>query len=575
MKNITAKKMEYQLEIEELNQVRASLESKIVELKKHQIYTAKYKIIIIDLLQNQVVFNDQNILNNYQFQLEVYNMTNINEKYDMIKTYKEFFKFHSLLKLKYKNIPDFPTCEYIIYKKKFFRDHLISRKALPMEKRETSFNDIYKIHSSELVQELENYINLLSNIPMIGENPDFIRFVTYPPPPSTPPPLPSRGPHSASLVPRQSLPEVANEHSRRKSFNDKVSSNGSLSSMMSFIKPSRSQRKSKSSSFSFSRLNEKINDKINDKLFNPNSSINSGASRLRNLAPTINISSSSSDISPISNGSSRGRYNTRYDTNNYNNNNSIYSNGINNNNNNNNNNNDYGNNYINDNRNVSMSTGNINTVPVFNYNYSNNNSNTSSRNSSTADLLSKRNNEQLEIYEVQSETDSVKSSKTNDEPVNINMSQEAIDMILECIICLVEEIFQLNNPDQWMRQKAFQVVKQVALKSFSAKINNILCAFLGKVFSEETPSEEKGKKKKKEISYEEKERIKYHAKNLLLTSNKIPLHYISKVVGTSNTQNGMVRLFDMFQVTEFNRHLMCAILQSVIICVFDNDDIEM
>eukprot|EP00833_Pecoramyces_ruminatium_P012549 jgi/Orpsp1_1/1186581/evm.model.d7180000051669.1 len=306
MKNITAKKMEYQLEIEELNQVRASLESKIVELKKHQIYTAKYKIIIIDLLQNQVVFNDQNILNNYQFQLEVYNMTNINEKYDMIKTYKEFFKFHSLLKLKYKNIPDFPTCEYIIYKKKFFRDHLISRKALPMEKRETSFNDIYKIHSSELVQELENYINLLSNIPMIGENPDFIRFVTYPPPPSTPPPLPSRGPHSASLVPRQSLPEVANEHSRRKSFNDKVSSNGSLSSMMSFIKPSRSQRKSKSSSFSFSRLNEKINDKINDKLFNPNSSINSGASRLRNLAPTINISSSSSDISPISNGSSRG-----------------------------------------------------------------------------------------------------------------------------------------------------------------------------------------------------------------------------------------------------------------------------
>ena len=176
---------------------------------------------------------------------------------------------------------------------------------------------------------------------------------------------------------------------------------------------------------------------------------------------------------------------------------------------------------------------------------------------------------------------------------------------------MVEEIFQLNNPDQWMRQKAFQVVKQVALKSFSSKINNILCAFLGKVFSEESftkyvnsltknlfhkyedeesneedgklspdqdqneISKKKKKKKKKEISYEEKEKVKYHAKKLLLTSNKIPLHYISKVVGTNNTQNGMIRLFNMFQVPEFNRHLMCVVLQSVVICVFDNDDIEM
>jgi len=218
---------------------------------------------------------------------------------------------------------------------------------------------------------------------------------------------------------------------------------------------------------------------------------------------------------------------------------------------------------------------------------------------------------------------------------------------------LVEEIFQLNNPDQWMRQKAFQVVKQVALKSFSAKINTILCAFLGKVFSEdsftnyinslnqnlfhkdenqeeeeeeEEEGEEEGreegrgeeyfdeieeveKEKEKEINNEnnrngisliqkekenekdnekdkdknennkeiikdEKERIKNQAKKILLTSNKIPLHYISKVVGTNNTQNGMVRLFEMFQVPEFNRHLMCAVLQSIVICVFDNDDIE-
>ena len=145
-----------------------------------------------------------------------------------------------------------------------------------------------------------------------------------------------------------------------------------------------------------------------------------------------------------------------------------------------------------------------------------------------------------------------------------------------------------------MRQKAFQVVKQVALKSFSSKINNILCAFLTKVFSEESftkyvnsldknlfhkyddkTEEEKlmEKKKKKEISYEEKERVKYNAKKILLTSNKIPYHYISKVVGTRNTQNGMNHLFDMFQVPEFNRHLMCVVLQSVVICIFDNDEV--
>ena len=128
-----------------------------------------------------------------------------------------------------------------------------------------------------------------------------------------------------------------------------------------------------------------------------------------------------------------------------------------------------------------------------------------------------------------------------------------------------------------------------------AKINNILCAFLGKVFSDESftkyinsldknlfhkydgmdPKEiEIEKKKKKEIPFEEKERVKYNAKKVLLTTNKIPYHYISKVVGTRNTQNGMNRLFDMFQIPEFNRHLMCAVLQSAIICVFDNDDIE-
>jgi len=569
MKNITGRKMEYQMEIEELNQVRTSLENKIVELKKHQIYRAKYKIIIIDPLQDSFIINNKNIPDNYQFQLEVYNIVNTNEKYEMTKTYKEFYNFHRLLKLKYKSIPDFPTYEYIIYKKKFFRNHLISRKALPFEQRESVFIDIYKVRMSELVQELENYINILSNIPTIGENPDFIKFIIKT---IQIPSVPLRGPSSASIVNQRLQPEIENDRRRRRSFNDKKS----LSSVMNFIKPTKgSNRREKSSSFSFSRLNEKINekisDKINDKFFSPNST-GSTSSRLRKLAPNLNRTSSNvSDRAPLPNGSIRNHFGNRYD--------SLTSNGS-------------------------------RTTSVSSMSMISNDSNASSRNPSSTDLLTKR-NEQVEIFEVQSEADSIKNSKSNEDPVNINMSQEAIDMILECIICLVEEIFQLNNPDQWMRQKAFQVVKQVALKSFSSKINNILCAFLGKVFSEESftkyvnsltknlfhkyedeesneedgklspdqdqneISKKKKKKKKKEISYEEKEKVKYHAKKLLLTSNKIPLHYISKVVGTNNTQNGMIRLFNMFQVPEFNRHLMCVVLQSVVICVFDNDDIEM
>jgi len=575
MKNITSKKMEYQLEIEELHRLKASLENKMIELKQHLIYKPKYKIIIIiDPSQNSVLINEPNLSDDYQFQLEVYNMENVNhnEKYVLVKTYKEFYQFHCLLKLKYRNIPDFPTRDYIIHKRKLLRDQWISRRGIPLQQRESIFTDIYQIHLNELVKELEIYINLLSNIAIIGENPDFIRFVTR----SVSNAAPIHPLRGSSLYVNQSAQQQSSEmedsRRNRRSYNnnnnnnnDKRLSTGSLSSMMNFIKPSRSQHREKSStsssSFSLSRINEKINDTINDKLFNSNSNSNSNTN-------------TNSNSNGNGNGSNGGRL-----------------------------------------RNLSITS-----------------------------------TEQVKINEVSNEP---QNTKTTDEVANINMDQEAIDMILECIICLVEEIFQLNNPDQWMRQKAFQVVKQVALKSFSAKINTILCAFLGKVFSEdsftnyinslnqnlfhkdeneeeeeeeEEEGEEEGreegrgeeyfdeieeveKEKEKEINNEnnrngisliqkekenekdnekdkdknennkeiikdEKERIKNQAKKILLTSNKIPLHYISKVVGTNNTQNGMVRLFEMFQVPEFNRHLMCAVLQSIVICVFDNDDIE-
>ncbi|ORX88280.1 hypothetical protein BCR32DRAFT_288786 [Anaeromyces robustus] len=594
MQKMTSKKMEYQMEIEELNQVRASMETKISELKEHQIFKAKYKIIIIDPLQESIISNMRPLPMNYRFNLEVYNIININEKYDFSKMYKELYDFHLKLKLKYKNIPDFPSYEYLIYKKKVFRDHLISRNALPKEKHESSFTDIYQITTSELVQELESYFNILSNIPIIGENPDFVRFITnYKSHPTlaasaTLPVLPSRDHRPASatnpVAYQHSLPDTENDRGKRKLTNDKRMSNASLSSMMSFIKPTRSHRKAKSSSFSFSRLNEKINDKINDKLFNINTNTNSSSNGISLLSKKKNTSPKKQNMTVLPDRAppppTRNRFSQSFSSNATTN----TSNSINN------------NNYNNI---------NINNISDNNNNSNNNNNNNnnispsnSSRTGSFSEFLSKR-NDQDSITDVQSETsDSVKNTKNEE----INMSQEAIDMILECIICLVEEIFQLNNPDQWMRQKAFQVVKQVALKSFSSKINNILCAFLGKVFSEESftkyvnkltqslfhkdenkenknnenqeGKENKEKKKKKEVSYEEKERVKYHAKNILLTSNKIPLHYISKVVGTRNTQNGVTRLFEMFQVPEFNRHLMCAILQSVVICVFDNDDIE-
>jgi len=421
VKKITAKKMEYQMEMEELCQVKASMINKIKELKNHQIFKAKYRIIIIDPLQDVGPEIDKFITENYQFQIETYNLVNLNEKFTHMKTYNELYNFHLMLKLRYKSIPDFPTFEYIIYKNRKNRDQLISSKELPREKWESSFSDLYKIRISDIIQELENYFNNLANIPSIGENRIFINFIT-----NQPIITPLQGPASASLATQRTVPETVSERRRKSDNVRKLNGSGSsLSTMMSFIKTSKSNKKNKSptksptksSTFSFSRLNEKINDKINDKILSKAVNKNT-SSLLRNI--TSNSSSSG-----------RSRFSSKFDSfknssaNNIQNNvqNSTIINNVQN-----------GTNIYN-----AQNDTNINNVQDDTNNKRNSaikssllskSSSNNGKSQSGFDSTVKLSDQESIISET--DADSIKSVKSTEE--NINMSPEAVDMILECII---------------------------------------------------------------------------------------------------------------------------------------------
>lgn len=66
------------------------------------------------------------------------------------------------------------------------------------------------------------------------------------------------------------------------------------------------------------------------------------------------------------------------------------------------------------------------------------------------------------------------------------LSKDELEIILECIFASVEEIFNMSNPNQWMRQKGLSVVKTFLRRAYAPTIRNYIQTGIKKIKNEES-----------------------------------------------------------------------------------------
>ncbi|KAI9333424.1 PXA domain-containing protein [Obelidium mucronatum] len=169
------------------------------------------------------------------------------------------------------------------------------------------------------------------------------------------------------------------------------------------------------------------------------------------------------------------------------------------------------------------------------------------------------------------------------------LSPSELAILLECAFGVIEEVFNLSDPNQWMRQRGLQVVKSVLRNSYGVTISTMIQEHVDDIRSVDAVSGyldavsdslwpngvwaystpeylvqlEADKLNPRTDSQRSETRME--AKRLL-NSNAVLLGYegIQTVLGKQNTTMGLSRLFNMLQHKELNKGLICAILEAVV-----------
>ncbi|KAJ3127973.1 sorting nexin 13 [Physocladia obscura] len=176
------------------------------------------------------------------------------------------------------------------------------------------------------------------------------------------------------------------------------------------------------------------------------------------------------------------------------------------------------------------------------------------------------------------------------------LSQADLSILLECAFGVIEEVFNLSDPNQWIRQRGLKVVKSVLRNSYGGTISSMIqsqvdeirtpesiagmldsvCGYLwvDGVFQFTTPEYlaqlEADKLNPPTESQLSDTRIA--AKNLLLNNTSLlGLDGVQTVLGKQNTMLGISRLFNMLQYRELNRGLICAVLEALVKNIFSEN----
>ncbi|KAJ3025428.1 UNVERIFIED_CONTAM: sorting nexin 13 [Siphonaria sp. JEL0065] len=170
-----------------------------------------------------------------------------------------------------------------------------------------------------------------------------------------------------------------------------------------------------------------------------------------------------------------------------------------------------------------------------------------------------------------------------------DLSPSELAILLECAFGVIEEVFNLSDPNQWMRQRGLQVVKSVLRNSYGVTISTMIRNQVDEIRSVEAVSGyldsisnslwpngvwaystpeylaqlELDKLNPRTDTQRAETRIE--AKKLL-NNNSALLGYdgIQTVLGKQNTNAGVSRLFNMLQHRELNKGLICAVLEAVV-----------
>jgi hypothetical protein len=175
------------------------------------------------------------------------------------------------------------------------------------------------------------------------------------------------------------------------------------------------------------------------------------------------------------------------------------------------------------------------------------------------------------------------NTKTALQKPKVVLSRKEIDIILESLFSTMEELFNLNNPDQWIRQRGFYAMKNILHKTFASSIGDSLQSKLYKLTNEESTvfymtqvneslwpngspyNSQSGTSKPSE---DEKMNARLEAKKMVLECNFFGLDGLRTIIGTSNTEKGILGLFNMIQCKEVNESIICQLLESYAALIF-------
>jgi hypothetical protein len=156
---------------------------------------------------------------------------------------------------------------------------------------------------------------------------------------------------------------------------------------------------------------------------------------------------------------------------------------------------------------------------------------------------------------------------------------EEMNFVLDCTCEVIEEVFHLSAPTNWLRNQGLYLVKTLIRNTYGSVISDMIQKNVESILNEENiclyldtireyiwPIEDLS-----DPTNEEKNLAKTNAWNLLMQENTprettlgIGIDRIQKIVGKYNTIIGLTRLFNMLQHEELNRILMFSFLQVLV-----------
>ncbi|TPX57815.1 hypothetical protein SpCBS45565_g08145 [Spizellomyces sp. 'palustris'] len=171
---------------------------------------------------------------------------------------------------------------------------------------------------------------------------------------------------------------------------------------------------------------------------------------------------------------------------------------------------------------------------------------------------------------------------------NPPLSDAELEIMLECVFGIIEEVFHLSDPNQWLRQKGLHMVKTILRRTYGTSISTLIQSRLieattgtkvasyvhmldGSLWPEgiwySTKAQQDGIPSSPRTE-EDMAETKMEAKHLFINSGLGGVETVARVVGKYNTVAGMTRLFNMLQHQDLNRHLVCMIMDRLVKSIF-------